>query len=42
LPLAAGELPLQAIVRADAWLLINGNGEGFAAGAPVDAYLMPE
>ena len=42
LPLAVGELSLQAIVRADAWLLVSGDSEGFAAGAPVDAYLMRE
>jgi molybdopterin biosynthesis enzyme len=42
LPLAVGELPLQAIARADAWLLISGESEGFAAGTPVDAYLMRE
>lgn len=39
-PLAIGEWPLQAIARADAWLLIPAGHEGFAAGAPVDAYLM--
>ncbi|PIT04960.1 molybdopterin-binding protein [Bradyrhizobium nitroreducens] len=39
-PLAVGEWPLQAIARADAWLLIPGNHEGFAAGELVDAYLM--
>ncbi|WP_027524935.1 molybdopterin-binding protein [Bradyrhizobium sp. Ec3.3] len=42
LPLAVGELSLQAIARADAWLLVPGDSEGFAAGAPVDAYLMRE
>ncbi|WFU39510.1 molybdopterin-binding protein [Bradyrhizobium sp. CB82] len=42
LPLAVGELSLQAIARADAWLLVPGDSEGFAAGAPVDAYLMWE
>ncbi|MCS3727553.1 molybdopterin-binding protein [Bradyrhizobium betae] len=42
LPLAVGEWSLQAIARADAWLLIPANEEGFAAGAPVDAYLMRE
>ena len=41
-PLAVGELPLQAIARADAWLLVGGSSEGFAAGTPVDAYLMRE
>lgn len=42
MPIAVGEWPLQAIARADAWLLISGSHEGFAAGAPVDAYLMRE
>ena len=42
LPLAVGELSLQAIARADAWLLVSCDSEGFAAGAPVDAYLMRE
>jgi molybdopterin biosynthesis enzyme len=41
-PLAVGEWPLQAIARADAWLLIPASHEGFAAGEPVDAYLMRE
>jgi molybdopterin molybdotransferase len=42
LPLAVGELPLQAIARADAWLLVPGDSEGFGAGMPADAYLMRE
>jgi molybdopterin biosynthesis enzyme len=41
-PLAVGEWPLQAMARADAWLLIPASHEGFAAGEPVDAYLMRE
>jgi molybdopterin biosynthesis enzyme len=41
-PLAVGEWPLQAIARADAWLIIPASHEGFAAGEPVDAYLMRE
>ncbi|MCK1384451.1 molybdopterin-binding protein [Bradyrhizobium sp. 21] len=41
-PLAVSEWPLQAIARADAWLLVPAGHEGFAAGAPVDAYLMRE
>lgn len=40
LPLAIGEWPLRAIARADAWLIIPASIEGFAAGSPVDAYLM--
>lgn len=39
-PLAVGDWPLQAIARADAWLLIPASHEGFAAGTPVDAHLM--
>ncbi|MBW7971479.1 molybdopterin-binding protein [Bradyrhizobium sp. BR 10289] len=42
MPLAVGEWPLQAMARADAWLLIPASLEGFAAGEPVDAYLMRE
>lgn len=42
MPLAVGEWPLHAIARADAWLLIPASHEGFAAGEPVDAYLMRE
>jgi molybdopterin biosynthesis enzyme len=39
-PLALGDLPLQAILRASAWLAIPGNSEGFAAGTPVGAYML--
>lgn len=42
MPLAVGEWPLQAIARADAWLLIPASHEGYAAGTPVDAHLMRE
>lgn len=42
MPLATGEWPFHAMAGADAWLLIPGSHEGFAAGTPVDAYLMPE
>jgi molybdopterin molybdotransferase len=40
LPLAVGEMPLETIARADAWLAVPGGSEGFAAGAPVDAYML--
>jgi len=40
--LAAGELPLQAIARAEAWLAVPGGSEGFAAGTVVDAYMLRE
>jgi molybdopterin biosynthesis enzyme len=41
-PSAVGDLPLETIARADAWLMIPGGSEGFAAGAPVDAYMLRE
>jgi molybdopterin molybdotransferase len=40
LPLAVGELSLEAIARAEAWRVVSGGSEGFAAGAPVDAYML--
>jgi molybdopterin molybdotransferase len=40
LPLAIGEMPLATIARSDAWLLVPGGSEGFAAGTPVDAYML--
>jgi molybdopterin molybdotransferase len=40
LPLAVGDLALEAIARADAWLAVPGGSEGFAAGTPVDAYML--
>jgi molybdopterin molybdotransferase len=40
LPLAVGDLSLDAIGRADAWLAVPGDAEGFAAGTPVDAYML--
>jgi molybdopterin biosynthesis enzyme len=40
MPLAAGEMPLATIVRADAWLAIPAWSEGHAAGTPVDAYML--
>jgi len=39
-PLAIGDLSLDAIARADAWLVVSGEAEGFAAGMPVDAYML--
>ena len=36
-PLAVGDLPYGAMLAADAWLLIPGCSEGFAAGTPVAA-----
>ena len=40
MPLAVGDLSLEAIARADAWLVVPGGSEGFAAGTPVDAYML--
>ena len=40
--LAGGDLSLEAIARAEAWLAVPGGSEGFAAGAPVDAYMLRE
>jgi molybdopterin molybdotransferase len=40
--LAAGELSLDAIARAEAWLVVSGGAEGFAAGTGVDAYMLRE
>jgi molybdopterin biosynthesis enzyme len=40
--LASGELSLDAIARAEAWLAVPGGSEGFAAGAAVDAYMLRE
>jgi molybdopterin biosynthesis enzyme len=42
MPLATGDLPLETIARADAWLLVPGGSEGFAADAQVDAYMLDE
>jgi molybdopterin molybdotransferase len=40
MPLATGDLSLNHIVRADAWLAVSGSSEGFAAGTSVDAYML--
>ena len=40
MPLSVGAMPLEMIARADAWLLLPGGSEGFAAGTPVDAYML--
>jgi molybdopterin molybdotransferase len=42
MPLATGDLSLETIVRADAWLAVAGASEGYAAGTPVDAYMLRE
>jgi molybdopterin biosynthesis enzyme len=40
MPLATGDLPLEIVARADAWLLVSGGSEGYAAGTPASAYLL--
>jgi len=40
MPLAVGDLSFETIARADAWLAVPGGAEGFAAGTPVDAYML--
>ena len=40
--LAAGELSLDAIACAEAWLVVPGGSEGFAAGTGVNAYMLRE
>jgi molybdopterin biosynthesis enzyme len=40
MPLAVGNLSLETIARADAWLAVSGGLEGFAAGTPVSAYML--
>jgi molybdopterin molybdotransferase len=42
MPLAVGDLSLETIARADAWLAVAGDAEGFAAGTPVSAYILRE
>jgi molybdopterin molybdotransferase len=40
MPLAVGDLSVETIARADAWLLVPGESEGFAAGTRADAYML--
>ena len=40
MPLASGELSLETIAGADAWLVVPGGSEGFAAGTPVKGYML--
>ncbi len=42
LPLAVGDLSFEALVTADAWLMVPGRSEGFAAGTVVPAYMLRE
>lgn len=38
MPIAAGQLSLDAIARCDAWLAVTGDSEGYAAGTAVGAF----
>ena len=40
-PLASGYLPLQALARADGWILVPPESEGFPAGATVEVRSFP-
>jgi len=40
MPLAVGELSLETLRCADAYLVVRSGSEGFAAGTPVGAYMM--
>jgi molybdopterin molybdotransferase len=40
MPLATGDLSLAAIAGADAWLAVPAGCEGYAAGTPVNAYML--
>jgi|ERR1041385_1598362 molybdopterin biosynthesis enzyme len=40
MPIAVGDLPLQSIAGADAWLAVPGRSEGYAAGTPVSGYML--
>ena len=42
MPTAVGDMSLDAIARADAWLAVPGASEGFAAGSEVGAYMLRE
>ena len=42
MPLAVGDMSLEAIGRADAWQVVPGSAEGFAAGTAVDGYMLRE
>ena len=40
MPLSVGDLPFTTIAQARAWLVVPGSSEGYAAGTPVDAYVL--
>ncbi len=40
-PLASGHWPMQAIARADGWVMVPPESEGFAAGAQLEMRAFP-
>ena len=40
MPRAVGDLSLESVAGADAWLVVPGGSEGYAAGTPVGAYML--
>jgi molybdopterin molybdotransferase len=40
MPMAVGDISLETIARADGWLAVPAASEGFAAGTPVDGYML--
>jgi molybdopterin biosynthesis enzyme len=42
IPLSVGDLALEAVARADAWLVVPAASEGYAAGTPAGAYMLRE
>jgi len=40
MPLSVGDLALEAVARADAWLVVPAASEGYAAGTSVGAYML--
>jgi molybdopterin biosynthesis enzyme len=40
-PLASGYLPLRSLARADGWMLVPAESEGYAAGAEIEMRLLP-
>jgi len=42
MPVATGQLSLQAMTRSDAWIAVPADSEGYAAGTPVGAFSLRE
>jgi hypothetical protein len=42
MPLVTGDLSLEHLAQADAWLAVPGDSEGYAAGTPCAGYLLRE